>query len=210
MPILLSVLLHAAAGQASPPAKPFVIPPKAAPVAGEIGQVTLAPLFSSPFTCMEHYAGQLAYAGDAFGTDCMVTGGLEDGRGYSKLYRTDGKTNEDWYGWHAEVLAPVDGTVIGVFAKPKTNVPGTMGTPPAAMIQFRRDDGVIVVYAHVTDIRVKQGDRVRAGQVVALDGNNGMARAPHIHVGAYREKTAEPLQIRWDLRAMAALQGGGE
>jgi hypothetical protein len=206
MSILLSVLLL----QASPPAKSFVIPPKAAPVTGEIGQVTLAPLFAAPFTCMEHYAGQLAYAGDALGTDCMVTGGIEEGRGYSKLYRTDGTANEDWYGWHAEVLAPIEGTVIGVFAKPETNVPGTMGKPPAAMIQFRRDDGVIVVYAHVTDIRVKPGDRVRAGQVVALDGNNGMARAPHIHVGAYREKTAEPLQIRWDLRAMAALQGDGD
>jgi hypothetical protein len=33
-----------------------------------------------------------------------------------------------------------------------------------------------------------------------------MARAPHVHVGAYVEATAEPLQIRWDQRAMAEVQ----
>ena len=75
------------------------------------------------------------------------------------------------------------------------------------MIQFRNADGVIVVFAHVTEIAVKVGDTVKAGQVVAKVGNNGVARAPHIHIGAYREADAVPLQIRWDLRAMARIQG---
>lgn len=190
------------------PPRTFVIPPRAAAVTGEIHQILLGPIFRAPFYCVEHYFGQLDYAGDALGTDCMVGGGIEGAKGYMRPYRTDGKTNADWYGWHAEVLAPVDATVIGVFAKPDDNVPGTMGRPPAAMLQLRTDDGVIVVLAHVTAMRVKLGDRVKRGQVVALDGNNGMARAPHVHVGAYVEATAEPLQIRWDQRAMAEVQGG--
>jgi len=190
-----------------PAARSFIMPPKAAPVTGEIHQVLLGPLFRQPYSCTEHWAGQLPWAGDALGTDCMIGGGIEGEHGYMKPYRTDGKTNADWYGWHAEVLAPVDGTVIGVLAKDEENVPGTMGRPPAAMVQFRTDDGIIIFYAHVTDIRVKRGERVRRGQVVALDGNNGMARAPHIHVGAYVEATAEPLQIRWDLRTMAEIMG---
>jgi len=51
---------------------------------------------------------------------------------------------------------------------------------------------------------VRLGDRVSVGQVVALDGNNGSARNPHVHVGAYRGKT--PLQIRWDLAAEGRIQ----
>jgi murein DD-endopeptidase MepM/ murein hydrolase activator NlpD len=74
------------------------------------------------------------------------------------------------------------------------------------MIQIRRADGIIVVLAHVANIRVKLGDRVTAGQVIANVGNNGMARNPHIHIGAWRESNAEPLQIRWDLQAVAKLR----
>jgi hypothetical protein len=44
---------------------------------------------------------------------------------------------------------------------------------------------------------------MRVGQVVAKLGNNGQTRAPGIHIGAYREADSMPLQIRWDLRAMA-------
>jgi murein DD-endopeptidase MepM/ murein hydrolase activator NlpD len=51
----------------------------------------------------------------------------------------------------------------------------------------------------VMEIRVRKGDRVTSGQVVAVDGNNGTAKMPHVHVGAYLGST--PLQIRWDLRA---------
>ena len=200
------LLLADAGAPSSAPARTFVMPPRAGTVTGEIHQATLGPIFSEPFFCVEHYFGQLDYAGDALGTDCMVGGGMTGATGFMSPYRTNGKTNADWYGWHAEVLSPVDGVVVGVLAKPDDNVPGTMGKPPAAMLQFRTDDGVIVVLGHVTAIRVKQGQRVARGQVVALDGNNGMARAPHIHVGAYVEATAEPLQIRWDQRAMAEAQ----
>ena len=79
-----------------------------------------------------------------------------------------------------------------------------MGPPPAGQVRILTDDGVIVVLAHLTDFRAKAGDRVIAGQTIALDGNNGMARNPHVHVGAWRQRDAMPLEIRWDLRALAA------
>jgi hypothetical protein len=206
MSISLVALLLQAAAPAAPPLT-IKIPPRAAPVTGAIGQVELGPVFAEPYGCTEHPYGQLAYAGDALGTDCTIGGGITREGGYFKPFRTDGKTNADWYGWHANVLAPCDCVVVGVYAKPVENVPGTFGKPPAAMIQFRTADGVIVVLAHVAEIAVKVGDLVNAGEVVAKVGNNGVARAPHIHIGAYREADAVPLQIRWDLRAMARIQG---
>ncbi|PYD47207.1 M23 family metallopeptidase [Novacetimonas pomaceti] len=170
------------------------------PASAPVESIVLSPLFNQRFVCADHPDGELRQLGDALGTDCLVIGGMIDREnGFFRLFRTDGKRNEDWYGWHTEVLAPFTGTVVGVSNNPVTNTPGSMKPSLPSFIVFRRADDLIVAYAHVTDIRVRIGDRVSAGQVVALDGNNGFARAPHVHVGAYRGTT--PFQIRWDLRA---------
>lgn len=205
LPLLSFLLLGQAvavqSGSESPRLGP---PPKAAPVDGPIEQITFGPIFRQRFMCAPHPMGELDYAGDALGSDCVVTGGVAGTSGYMKFYRTDGKANEDWYGWHAEVLAPVSGTVLGILTKPENNAPGTMGPAPAGQIRILTNDGIVVVLAHLTDFRVKAGDHVNAGQTIALDGNNGAARNPHVHIGAWRQRDAVPLEIRWDLRALAA------
>lgn len=185
-------LLAASAAQLQPQPSPHADAP-------QIGEVELAPLYDQPFACSEHPEGQLASLGDALGTDCMITGGITPAGGFSKMYRGDGSRNEDWYGLRANVRAPFDGIVKLVHINPATNIPGAMGGPPASAILFERADGLIVAYAHVQDVKVKVGDKVIPGQVIAVVGNNGMARNPHIHVGAAKDH--KPLQIRWDLRA---------
>jgi hypothetical protein len=184
---------------------------QAAPVEKPLTEDTPAPievvvihrLFSGYFTCSEHYAGELPHLGDALGSDCMVLDSLapgEDENGwFAKLYRTNGKTNEDWYGWGVPVLAPFDGAVEDVHVNPVTNATGTINPKPASRIVFSRADGTHVMFGHVADITVAKGDKVRAGQPVAKVGNNGYGRAPHIHIGAWRGK--QPLQIRFDLHS---------
>ena len=202
---MLSAALILISSAAAAPAAP-VLQPAASTAGAEIGEVELSPLYRASFMCSEHWEGQLKSTGDALGQDCLVTGGVDDGTasgGFVKLYRTDGNANEDWYGWGAELLAPFDGVVKRIVINPVVNRPGTLGTPPASFIIFERSDGTNVLYAHVADVRVKVGDRLTAGQVVAKVANNGMARAPHTHVGAWRGTT--PLQIRWNLRAMAKM-----
>ena len=169
-----------------------------------IESVVIAPLFYQRFACTEHVNGELSDLGDALGSDCLVLGGIGDPQGFLRFYKTNGATNEDWFGWHVEVHAPFDGVVTEVRINHVTNTPGKPGEPPPGFIRFQRADGVVVVYAHLDDIRVHQSDHVTAGQVVALDGNNGTARSPHVHVGAYLGKT--PLQIRWDLAAEGRIQ----
>ena len=61
-----------------------------------------------------------------------------------------------------------------------------------------------MVYAHLDDMRIHKGSHVGVGQVVALDGNNGTAKNPHVHVGAYLGN--KPLQIRWDLAAEGRIE----
>lgn len=169
-----------------------------------IEAVEIAPVFYQRFACTEHVNGELSDLGDALGSDCLVLGGLGAPSDFLRLYRTNGATNEDWYGWHVEVHAPFDGIVIEAAANRATNTPGRSGQPPPGYIKFKRADQVVVVYAHLADIRVHQGDHVRVGQVVALCGNNGPAKNPHVHVGAYRDK--RPLQIRWDLAAEGRIE----
>jgi hypothetical protein len=163
-----------------------------------IEAVTLFPLYAEYFTCAEHYAGELPSIGDALGSDCSIVNGGSSHRG-------EGTRNEDYYGWNKPVLTPFDGIVEAVYVNPVVNQPGTMGTSKSSGVTFMRADGVHALYGHVQAITVKPGDHVVAGQPFAVVGNNGYATGPHTHVGAWRNHT--PLQIRWDLAAMATLRG---
>ena len=173
---------------------------QAQPADATIQAVTLHRLFNGYYACGEHVEGELQYMGDALGADCFVQGGLDPNTegGFVRAYRNDGAQNEDWYGWNAEVLAPFDATIVRVNINPVVNQPGQLGNPPASFIVFERADGMRVLFAHVQDVQVDQGDTVTAGQVVARVGNNGYGRSPHIHVGAWMAET--PYQIRWNLK----------
>ncbi|WP_133365632.1 peptidoglycan DD-metalloendopeptidase family protein [Qipengyuania sediminis] len=169
--------------------------------------VSLSRVFAETYQCSEHFEGELTELGDALGTDCLVTGGLRDGKlttpGFNGLYRNDGSRNEDWYSWRAVVRAGVAGTVVAVHSNTRINVPGTMNPGRAASVILKRaEDDTMVVYAHLQDIVVKAGEDVVAGQPIGLVGNNGYSRNPHVHVGAWRGQT--PLQIRWNLRREVA------
>jgi len=166
-----------------------------------IRQAQLHPLFADAYVCGEHWAGQLMFPGDALGQDCMIVGGIDE-RGYAAPYRSDGKTNEDWYGWQQLVLVPISGTVVRIMTNETVNLPGELGEPPATFVVIQNDAGLKVLLAHLGSLDVAEGDAVTAGQQIGTVGNNGFGRAPHIHIGAFDDESA--LQIRWDLKAMAA------
>jgi murein DD-endopeptidase MepM/ murein hydrolase activator NlpD len=42
-------------------------------------------------------------------------------------------------------------------------------------------NGLITLYAHNRDLRVKTGQKVREGQVVATVGDSGRTSGPHLH-----------------------------
>ena len=162
-----------------------------------IDQFFAHPLFNEPYTCSEHAAGELPYLGDDLGQDCIVEAFVEEnGSGFMRMYAGEGAKNEDWYGWNKVVLSPCDCKVASIHINATTNVPGHTGKPPASSIKLEAPDGVFVVLAHIQDPVVKEGDVLKSGQTLGRVGNNGFARVPHIHIGAWHGTDA--LQIRWD------------
>jgi murein DD-endopeptidase MepM/ murein hydrolase activator NlpD len=136
--------------------------------------------------------------GDQLGRDFMVAS--TNRYGIIEIYKNEGRSNEDYFGWNKNVMAPMDAEVTRVNEADSTNNPGNMnGNIEPGIIAFQKDNGLTVLYVHVKNINVEKGDRVDAGDIVAKVGNNGRSIAPHVHVGAWKDDT--PLQIQVDLYA---------
>lgn len=197
----------ASAGQAQRPGPPGPAFTRGT-VPDTIAAVVIHPIVAAPFTCSEHpfYASYPVVLGDAAAADCIVVRYDLEGipRRPPRYFENEGRKNEDWFGWREPLLAPFDGTIDEVRAHPVVNEPGTPGSPPAGFIVFLRSDGTRVVYGHVQEVMVKQGDTVKAGQPVATVGNNGIGYMPHTHVGAWKGRV--PLQIRIDLKVLSQLE----
>ena len=54
--------------------------------------------------------------------------------------------------------------------------------------------GYVTFYAHINDIKVKKGDKVTRGQVIATVGNTGKSTAPHLHYEVRKDdRTMNPI-----------------
>ena len=169
-----------------------------------IDHVLIHPPYNGFYVSQEHQDYSIRGLGDQLGVDVMMV--EQAGGPHKKLtvtYKNDGSRNEDFYGWDQPVLAPFDGIVGDVNHSSEINKPGIMGKEKPGRIVFLRSDGVRVVYAHLQEIQVKTGDKIKSGQVVGKVGNNGYSWAPHVHIGAWKDSV--PLQIRFDLEAMGRL-----
>jgi len=68
-------------------------------------------------------------------------------------------------------------------------------------IEIRFEDGVLAKFLHLNENRVAEGERVSAGQVIALSGNTGRSTAPHLHYQLDRgEKALDPIDYHGSLR----------
>ncbi|MEM7297986.1 MAG: N-acetylmuramoyl-L-alanine amidase, partial [Bacteroidota bacterium] len=71
-----------------------------------------------------------------------------------------------------EIVSTADGTVLKV----ERNRKGY-----GNLLTIAHGDQFETKYAQLSEFKVKEGEKVKKGQVVALSGNSGMSTAPHLH-----------------------------
>ncbi len=102
-----------------------------------------------------------------------------------KTHKGDGTTNQDYYAFGKEVLAPADGVVTDVIDGVRDNVPGSMNPYSAlgnaVFIQHREHEVSVLAHLKLGSIKVKAGDKVTKGRLIGLCGNSGNSSEPHLH-----------------------------
>ena len=69
------------------------------------------------------------------------------------------------------IYAPADGTIKRAYYA------GGFGNH----IKIKHDSGYTTLFAHLSKINVKHGQKVKRGDVIGLTGNTGRSTAPHLH-----------------------------
>jgi hypothetical protein len=108
-----------------------------------------------------------------------------------KAFTGDEHDNKSYHAWDQEIHAVADGKIVEVKDGIPENVPDsgklavqiTNDTLPGNRIIQELSEGHYAAYAHLRPgtIKVKVGDTVHAGDVLAHLGNSGNSTEPHLH-----------------------------
>jgi hypothetical protein len=114
---------------------------------------------------------------------------IENGRTFSG----DASDSTSYHAYGKPVLAVADSTVVIARDGLPDNVPGHEGFSPAVpitpdtvagntiVLDLRHQQFAHYLHLQLGSLRVKAGDHVRRGQVMAQIGDSGDAREPHLH-----------------------------
>lgn len=83
------------------------------------------------------------------------------------------------------VFATADGVIKSLSEK---------NTSHGKAVTINHENGYETSYSHLLDIRVKKGQRVKRGDIIALSGNSGLSFAPHLHYEViYNDTRVDPV-----------------
>jgi hypothetical protein len=192
----LSVQPAAASGQAAPPAQQLNFVGAGTPVVRVRLVVIAPPLTGGGWvvgngccdTITSHRGATLPINGTVYAPERFAIDFVEL-NAQDQLYTGDPSNNESFGYFGVPVHSVASGAVVTVKDGQPENTPGSL--PANATVQTAGGNYVVVniggghyaFYAHLQpgSIRVKQGQRVKTGQVLGLLGNTGNSDAPHLH-----------------------------
>ncbi|MDR1268260.1 MAG: peptidoglycan DD-metalloendopeptidase family protein [Planctomycetaceae bacterium] len=102
-----------------------------------------------------------------------------------KSYKNNGETNEDYYAFGKELFAPCDGEVVLVVDGVKDNKPGQLNPVyvPGNTVIIKTENNEYLFFAHFKQhsIQVRQGQKVKQGDLLGYCGNSGNSSEAHLH-----------------------------
>ena len=102
-----------------------------------------------------------------------------------KSYQTNGKTNQDYYAFGKKLFAPCDAEVVIVVDGVKDNQPGEVNlyfvSGNTVVLKTRHNEYLFFAHFKQNSIVVKQGQKIKQGELLGLCGNSGNSSEPHLH-----------------------------
>ena len=115
-----------------------------------------------------------------------------------KSHKTNGQSNEDYYAFGKEIIAPCDGTISWVLSGTKDNIPPAINRNAGYgnMVILSTDSAEHFIFAHLKyqSIVVENGQKVKKGQKIGHCGNSGNSTEPHLHFGL--QNTSNPISTQ--------------
>ena len=126
---------------------------------------------------------------------------------YGSFSHGPGSQDEDAYDFKMPIGTPICAARPGIVAAYRSDCSkGGMTSQNLKdynYVVIRHDDGTYAEYAHCKKdgVLVKLGQKVRAGQMIALSGNTGHTSSPHLHFVAFytvsgTKRITIPIQFR--------------
>lgn len=112
------------------------------------------------------------------------------GRAWNNTFLSP-KKNINYNIFQDTVYSPINGFVKYIYNNSEDHDAGNLIKHKGAksnIIELQTDEGYKVVLAHllINSMKVKVGDSVVKGQPIALVGNSGYSKAPHLHIHSYK------------------------
>ncbi len=101
----------------------------------------------------------------------------------------DGHDGLDYGLYYEDVLASADGVV----SYADWNHPDCHSCGFGQEVRIDHGNGITTRYAHLSQILVQKGQRVRRGQVIGISGNTGSSTGEHLHWGVYLTQGFVPI-----------------
>jgi len=102
-----------------------------------------------------------------------------------KSHNNNGERNEDYFAFEKELIAPCEAEAVLVVDGIKDNKPGEFNPIyiPGNTVILKTNNGEYLFFAHFkqNSIIVKQGQKVKKGELLGLCGNSGNSSEPHLH-----------------------------
>lgn len=110
-----------------------------------------------------------------------------------QVYNGRGHNGVDF---RASVGAPVKSAESGIVVATGNTDTACRGVSYGRWVLIKHPNNISTLYAHLSLIRVSQGQQIQRGELIGYTGNSGFTTGPHLHFTAYAANAVEVSQIR--------------